>query len=160
MQWGTCDFTTLTKDHHRNLNLDIVSEGGISHSAVSIRSFEKIVEIARSKHVNVTLIEIPFFSIKRWNIRRRHPRPHIFEMQDRNLNATIRSVNEHIHRINKLNRLNRIQSPLLNIDLETRRKNRRYYNYYNLYIDGLHPVDVLNKCWLRKIAIQIRRDFY
>lgn len=121
VQLGTCDFTTLTKDSHRYLNLDIVPEGEINHSAVSIRNFEKIAEIAQSKHVKVTLIEIPYFSIKRWNIRRRHPRPHIFERQDRNLSVIIRSVNEHIHRIN---RLNRIQSPLLNVDLETSRKNR------------------------------------
>ena len=97
VQLGTCDFTTLTRDGHRYLNLDTVSEGGISHSAVPIRNFEKIVEIAHTKHVNVMLIEIPFFSIKRWNIRRRHPRPHIFDRQDRNLNV-IMSKDDHVAR--------------------------------------------------------------
>ena len=48
VQLGTCDFTTLTRDCNRYLNLDTVSEGGISHSAVSISNFEKIVEIAHT----------------------------------------------------------------------------------------------------------------
>ena len=85
----------------------------------------------------------------------------MFERQDRNLSVKIRSVNEHIHRIN---RLNRVHSPLLNVDLEGRRKNRRkrirYYISYNLYTDGVHPIHELDKCWLRKLTVQIRQDFF
>ena len=161
IQLGTCDFTTLTRGNHRYLSLNDNREREIDDSVITVRNFEKIVELAHSRHVEVTLFEIPFFSIKKWNIKRRHPTPHVFDIQDRNLSVKIKSVNEHIHRIN---RLNRVHSPLLNVDLEISRKNKgrqiRYYISYNLYRDGVHPIYELNRCWLRKLTVQIRQDCF
>ena len=157
---GTCDFTTLVGDR-RYLFLNDNPHNEISDSVISIRNFERIVELAHSKNIEVTLLEIPFFSIKKWNTKRGHPRPSSFEIEDKNLSTIIKSVNEHIHRIN---RLNQAHAPLLNVDLEVSRKNHRqrirYYTSYNLYHDGVHPIHELNKCWLRKISVQIRQDCY
>ena len=158
---GTCDFTTLSKGHERYLNLNENKPGEIQDSVISIRNFERISELAHSRNTDVTFFEIPFFSIKKWNASHGHPRPFMFDIDDRNLSVIIKSVNEHIHRIN---RLNQAHAPLLNVDLEISRKNRnqriRYYTSYNLYRDGVHPTHELNKCWLRKLTVQIRKDCY
>ena len=153
IQLGTCDFTSLTWGRPRYLYLNELAENEIDDSVITVRNFEKIVELA--------ILEISFFSMQKWNTIRGHPKCHMFERQDRNLSVKIRSVNEHIHRIN---RLNRVHSPLLNVDLEISRKDRRrrirYYISYNLYTDGVHPIHEMNKCWLRKLTVKIRPDCF
>lgn len=77
---GTCDLTTLsTTGRHRYLTLN---ESAESDSTQTVRNFESIAELAWAKHINVTFIEIPIFSIK---IARKHGHstPDDFDLQDK-----------------------------------------------------------------------------
>ena len=148
---GTCN---LTKKINRFVYLN--PKRG---NAQLIYHLELISKVADSKKFKVTFLEIPFFSLRKWNIKKGHRAPETFRVQDKLLQARTKVANEHIQRIN---RLNRAGFRSLNVDLEVTRKNRgrkgkKYYTH-KLYTDGIHPNHDLSKCWLRKLTLQIKLD--
>ena len=100
---------------------------------------ERIARLARRRKFKLTFIEIPIFSIRRWNELKGHTAPENLIIRDKVLESRIKVANEHLHRINKLNQ---VEFRSLNVDLEVIRHNKgrrvkKYYNH-NLYKDGIH----------------------
>ena len=102
---------------------------------------ERIARLARRRKFKLTFIEIPIFSIRKWNELKGHKAPEKFIIRDKVLESRIKVANEHLHRIN---RLNQVEFRSLNVNLEVTRHNKgrrvkKYYNH-NLYKDGIHPL--------------------
>ena len=150
---GTCNLT-VKKGRYVYLN----PEHGV---AQFIADCESIASLARQRKFKLTFLEIPHFSINKWNELKGHKKPDKFVLRDKVLEKRTQIANEHIQRINNLNQ---VTIRPLNVDLEVTRKNKarrakRYYNH-NLYKDGIHPLPELSRCWLRKLTMQIRADCY
>ena len=140
----------------------------------NINRYKEIIKILKdlSPESQVTILEIPFFSIQAWNKSHNHKDPEVFYDQDCQLEQQLIEINKAIRTLNHQN-----FSPNFNIDLyrtSTRQqrtyqagtshscrqgntKSRRLYNL-SLLDDGIHPNIHLSKAWLRKLTNQISRD--
>ena len=150
---GTCNLTVKPKKY--------VYLNPRHGCAQFILDCERIARLARRRKFKLTFLEIPYYSIRKWNQLKGHLAPDKFIIRDKVLEKRTKVVNEHLHRIN---RLNQVEFRSLNVDLELTKKNKgrrpkKFYNH-NLYKDGIHPLPELSKCWLRKLTLQIRKDCY
>ena len=94
--------------------------------------FELIYEILIQYPGNkITFLELPFYSIVKWNSVHNHKEPSYFQEQDRALENQIIQLNSEIK---KLNERNQTFSPDFNFDLyiehqkQKRQVSRRYFN--------------------------------
>lgn len=165
---GTCDLTKklryLRSESSRAPVRGCIDLNPEHSGARLISNFEKISELARRHKFKLTFLELPVYSIREYNKNRGHDEPDIFSQNDKQLQTRIKVVNEHIERLNNLNQFDNKKIPRFNCDLSRNRKNRgrrskKYYTF-GLYRDGLHPDELLSKCWLRKITIKIKQDCY
>ena len=129
--------------------------------AVSLlqRHFLMVKKLLNKKGVKLTILQLPYYSITRWNASRGHPNPSVFKADDKRLTQYVETVNSFITR---LNTDMKTFSPSLNEDLRRSRKaknkKQRYSVRYNMYTDGIHPKHKLSKSWLKSISRKIRRD--
>ena len=154
---GTCN---LTQKDNRYISLTSYDNSEVDKVKENlIRITELIKEHPGSK---VTILELPVYSISRYNKTRRHPDSQKFEDQDKQLDKQVYCLNGIIRELN--NTLG-AHSPQFSTDIQNHRKvkpskhpeNRNYYNF-DLYTDGIHPGHTLASFWLRKISNQILRD--
>ena len=152
---GTCDITQKVgdfislKQSYRSIRDEV------------IRLYTELADFAQSNSLDLTLLEIPIYSIKEWNKYYGDPCPEVFDRNDKQIYKSVIKVNNAIKSINS--RLLK-HSPSFSLDLENNRKphgrNERYYFNYCLLKDGIHPSPLLAKLWLRRIAALIRQDCY
>ena len=79
-----------------------------------------------------------------------------YEDMQKNLNTAIDSINSHIYQTNLKTK---VSTPFLHCSVMERRgrKNKRYYIYkWELYTDGLHATDDLQKIWMKAIEKAIK----
>ena len=153
---GTCDLTTKNKDGTLSL--------ATQHSETSNNIFEQLQKfkllLQPYPNSRITFIEIPHYSITKWNSRVKKSPTEDRINQDQELHQQIVDLNTQIQNLNSS--LN-VRSPLLNLHLKAskqvkRGKNRprKQYVNYQLNLDGIHPKQILAKAWLAEISTQIR----
>ena len=86
-----------------------------------------------------------------WNEIKEHGDPRQFKNDDVTLVSKIKWLNSFFHAMNgEANK-----TPKISEDLNKNTKNKKghsryFYNYKELTTDGIHPVDILAKLWLKK----------
>lgn len=154
---GTCD---LTVKSHRFISLRSVSDETVNYLE---QQFQKLINFtSKLKNVEVTFLEIPVYSITKWNESRRAKELSDFKEQDKILESQINRLNE---KIRILNRQTTYRSPKFSLDLLRNRKTNKgkkstYYYNFELYNDGIHPCKTLSKLWLKQLTALISRDCY
>jgi len=114
----------------------------------------------------ITFFEIPPYSIIDFNSHRKHGDPASVKKQEKELLKTIQEVNGYIR---QQNQSLHTFSPQFATDIthhhnEKASKSKKITlrdNYqFDLYFDGIHPTIDLARVWLKKIALQIQKDFW
>lgn len=151
---GTCDLT-LRKGRFVHLRHENDTE------AFSYLKFQidRIVNfVSQFPSVKLVFLEIPPYSIQAWNNSKGHRDPNSFHSQDLVLCERISVVNDYIRLVNESTG---VTSPRFKLDLLKFRKKgnkqRVTVNYSN-YKDGIHPTELLARCWLKRIVAQILTD--
>ncbi|KAH3833129.1 hypothetical protein DPMN_106430 [Dreissena polymorpha] len=145
---GTCDLTKLNTDgtiELRSRDETIVAE--------IIAQSEEISHFFISKACHVIFLQIPYYSIAKWNKERGQQAQQLEKKsieEDKILIKQIDTLNS------KLNTLNTGRTPIFNKDQQKSRTYVRggrtnYNNNWSLLKDGLHPGRLLSRLWLLKI---------
>lgn len=153
---GTCDLS-LKKGKYIELRHDD-DRIAVTYLQHQINRFLNFV--SNFPTVSIVFLEIPPYSLQVWNQSRGHRDPSSFRSQDLVLYERISLVNEYIKCINE--QLG-VVSPRFNLDLLRCRKakganqGRTSINFSN-YKDGVHPKQLLARCWMKRIVLLIFRD--
>ena len=153
---GTCD---LTSKNGKYITLRNRNDESIERVLDTFDKFDKLCGV---RHIPITFLEIPHYSIVQWNKAHGHPSPHQFTVDDKLLSDQVSMLNSEIRDYNADN--NSYPSPKFSLDLENNRKSKgkpsQYYLNWNLYRDGLHPKDLLSQVWLQRLSSHIIRSCY
>lgn len=163
---GTCGFTVKDSTHE-------CRKGNNSHrprKLISLRhpeeafnkfkhNLHEFKRLCTGKHIQVTFLQVPYYSIQTYNAQKGHGNPDIFKKDDNTLTALIERVNDFIVNLNcEVNSY----SPSFNDDLRRSRKKRgaapRYSINFRLLQDGLHPSEKLARSWLTSLVRKISKD--
>ena len=155
---GTCNLTEYAHPFIRlrnNIN-EIITD--------TKTDFHEIVKLfVHYPGCKLTLLEIPPFSIYEWNKKHKHTDSEQFINDDILLYKHIQEINDIIKEINTT--LN-TRSPCFSNDLhhpintskkEGKRALSDQFNL-NLYLDSIHPANLLSRVWLRKLSHKIKLD--
>jgi predicted DNA binding CopG/RHH family protein len=134
---GTCDLTTKNKDGTISL--------ATQHSETSKNVFEELKKfkllLQPYPNSRITFIEIPHYSITKWNIHAKKSPTEDRINQDQELHQQILNSNTQIQDLDSS--LN-VRSPLLNLHLKAskqvkrgKNKPRKQYINYQLYLDDI-----------------------
>lgn len=156
---GTRDITSKHKKY-----ISLASEDDQSVST-AYNNIQKINEFLKQyPNCKVTFLEIPIFSIKEWNERKKYNNPDQFKDQDLKLEEQVYNLNS---KIRTTNVENNNYSPVFSTDLIKNQKGRPSQQIHKtkicqlkLYLDGIHPGHLLSKVWLKKIRHQAIKDCY
>lgn len=150
---GTCDLTEFNKTtryislgHQLDANVRYIRRKFIELKNYIVQNIPKS---------EVIFLEIPPYSIQRWNKTQGHKQPDIFAEDDQNLQDQLYQLNKYIREINN----SETKSPKFEYDIRKISKRKggtdEYLNF-NLYADdGVHPSPTLSKLWLRRICTKI-----
>ena len=121
-----------------------------------VDNFKEIIELFREyPQSNVTILELPIYSIQIWNQNQRHKDPTKFSEQDDFFWNQVYKINNEIR---KLHKEHNSHSPELYSDLccssnyNRTTARRKYYNF-ELYADGVHPKQSFASAWLKKMSV-------
>lgn len=156
----TCDLTTRDKSAY----ISITTNPSYTLDHI-IRKYREIANIiANYPGSKVTFLSMPVYSIVTYNPTRGHLDSQKFTTQDTDLLETIHELNLRGQELNK--ELGTI-SPSFNRSLYANTKHRTqdkkdintlYHYSLQFYTDCLHPVPLLSRVWLKKLAMQIKHD--
>ena len=128
----------------------------------ALRALNRLTKFAKIKNFEVIILEIPVYCIQACNDYNGYTCSDAsvsFADQDKKLHIAIDELNFEIRKLNK----SRI-SPKFNCDLKSTRINHRgraSTNYvFTNFKDGIHPLPVLARYWLRRIAENIKLSCY
>lgn len=150
---GTCDLSVK-----RGKYIHLRSSDNSSVNNICLQ-YNRAVEIVHDYNQTIKLIDIPTFSLQLWNKVKCHPDPLSFKHDDLLLDHQVLSLNSHIVEINTKLGQNTLR---FSFDLVKRRKDVnhvRHSYYFNRLYDGVHACRLLNQVWLRKIKLDICRNF-
>jgi hypothetical protein len=133
--------------------------------AVITNLFKQFIDLVNPyPNCKLTFLEVPYYSIVRWNTTRGHRQPEVFATQDNTLHEQIEAINHVIH---TLNREQGVRSPLLTVHLRARKQVKRGKNkptkdiiIFSLLSDRIHPSPLPAKVWLKEISMRISVDCY
>lgn len=151
---GTCDFSAKGRHYIslREKQCDV-----LQRLCDNLHGIQEIC--AKSSRIKVTFLQIPYYSIQRWNGFKGHHHTESFKSDDHYLTDQIDYANDFIK---TLNDSVHTYTPQLNHDLIRSRKKKgrkqRYSWNFNLYKDGIHPDKKLANSWLNSISKKIRKD--
>lgn len=153
---GTCDLTTRKGKYIELRHTDDAI--AVSYLKYQIDRFFNFV--SNFPTVSIVFLEIPPYSIQEWNKSRGHRDYKSFLSQDLALYERLSLVNEYIKTVNE--RTN-VKSPRFHLDLLRTRKctgdsHKRASINFAGYKDGIHPLPLLARCWLKRIIILILAD--
>ena len=104
--------------------------------------------------MKIIFLEIPLYSIRKWNETKGHPNPDCLFSHDLALYERLSLVNDYIKQVNeKIN----MKSQRFRLDLRRTRKSKTRSNYrrvgitFSGYKDGIHPEPLLARCWLKEL---------
>lgn len=155
---GTCDLTELNRTtgyislrHQLDANVRYLRRKFIELKTYILEN------INQSK---VIFLEVPPYSIQRWNKYKGHKQPETFADDEQTLQDQLYQLNRYIREINESEK----KSPKFEYDIRKISKRKggvdEYYNF-NLYKkDGVHPNPQLSKLWLRRISTKILEYCY
>ena len=158
---GTCDITHLDK---KTRFISLESEDSTNVWYI-IRKFNELKEIIVSKiaGADVVFLEVPSISIQHWNYSQGHTNYKDYEEQDKKLELHLDILNEEIRKVNGSGD----RSPRFMQDLwrgskghNTRSHTKTYTDLSLLERDGVHPIKILARLWLRRIATKILTDCF
>ncbi|CAG2207576.1 unnamed protein product [Mytilus edulis] len=158
---GTCNLTKREKKGQISI-ANTNTQEAVQEIAELYANFTQLVK----KHpgCKLTFLEVPHYSIVRWNTSKGHKNPELFTEQDITLRQQVEELNLKIH---SLNSELGVHSPLLTVHLRTRKQVKRGKNKptkdvikYSLLSDGIHPSPLLSRVWLREIVDQVKVDCY
>lgn len=146
---GTCDLTKIGARKRISLR----GMGIPQLRAALLEMKTKVLAINNSS--TVIFLRCPIYSIVKWN------GSHNLEVQesdgsDGDLEGSVKSLNEVIDEINNF------YTPKFSLDILRNTKTRHgqhsryFYNFKDLYLDGIHPGPQLSKLWL----LRIRKSFF
>lgn len=150
---GTCD---LTQKNGRFIKLRHNDDDtAINYLKNYIDKFISIISDFQT--VKPVFFEIPPYSILEWNKYQGHLDCDIYREQDFILNNRISAINEYIIEVN--NKAT-VSSPRFKLDLIKYRKSKEKDNHrkalnFKLYKDGIHPIPVLARCWMKRILLKV-----
>ncbi len=112
------------------------------------------------RSASVVFLEIPPYSIQEWNNSRGHSDASSFIEEDRLLYERISYINDYIHQVNTTLgvRSPRFKSDLLRYRKTKRANSKRTSVNFSLYRDGIHPGEILARCWMKKIWTRMLTD--
>jgi len=119
-----------------------------------IDKFNKLVNAHGSK---VVFLEIPPYSIVKWNTSKGHRSPSDFIEQDKLLQYRLALVNEYIQQVNYRNSVASPNFRRAVLRCHSSKRGRRYTTNFGLYTDGVHPSPLLTKYWLRSVLTAVER---
>jgi hypothetical protein len=140
--FGTCDFTQLGRDMDKLLR-DITVDSAVT-SLLEMKS--KLIQY--NSTAEVIFLQCPVYSIYHWNL---YKGLQCEEHYDQVLHQLLSSFNS------KIDELNGQYSPKFSLDLEKNtktkhgKKSKYFFNFKDLYIDGIHPGPALSELWLKKM---------
>jgi len=150
---GTCDLTELSATS-RYISLARQTDANVRYLKRKFIELKTFIgrNIPNSK---VIFLEVPPYSIQRWNRSQGHKTPDIFGDDDQHLQNQLYELNNIIREINQSDKL----SPHFDLDLRKNSKRKggtdEFYNF-NLYkYDGVHPNSHLSQLWIRRIATKV-----
>jgi len=152
---GTCD---LTSKNGPVINIHPSPQEAQRQLVNNLLSLEE--HVTPIENVRLTVLQIPYYSVRVWNDIHGVSQPHDKEKDDQ-IKSLIDVVNGVIDQINERagNR-----SPKFNVDIEKTYKHKnqctKYATNWSLFRDGIHPGDLLAKVWLRNICKEIKRRCY
>ena len=146
---GTCDLTKLGQ--RKRVSLRRIEPTDLRNALDEMQ--KKILQINSSS--KVIFLKCPVYSISKWN------ESHGLDLQERDgsddqLETAVKNFNEVI------DSLNNCYTPKFSLDLlkntKTKhgRQSRYYFNFKDLYLDGIHPGPEVSKLWL----LRIRKIFF
>jgi len=147
---GTCD---LTAKNGPFMELKSKDESSVHQVFRYIDRFNRFVNVHGSR---VVFLEVPPYSILKWNIHRGHRSPQDFIVQDKILSHRIALLNDYIRQINFANQVvsPSFRRPVLRS--HTSKRGRWYTTNYGLYSDGVHPSPILARYWLRSVLTAMK----
>ena len=165
---GTCDITEKVKilnsygkymktNYIRLQNEDVQeTTNDLRQKYTAFSDFCKTLE-----GVTLVCLEIPFYSIQAWNESFNGKDQEEYKRQDKILVDIIISVN---NAIRDLNEQNSVLSPKFASDVVNIRKSSGKASQYtlntHLLADGIHPIDILARVWLKRLLIKMFIDCY
>ena len=150
---GTCELT-LKKGKFIDLKHE-KDENAVSYVQYQIQRYLNFV--SNFPTVSIVFLQIPPYSIQAWNSSRGHRDPSSFLSKDLILYERICILNEYINELNaKMGKI----SPRFKLDLLRNRKSgetghsRTSINFAS-FKDGVHPNDLLARCWMKRIVLLV-----
>ena len=153
---GTCDLTEY--------NFPYITLRSNTSELVQkiVENFQEIPEILQKyPGYKLTFLEIPHYSIYKWNKSHKHPDINKCLAEDDTLANHVAEINDHISYIN--NNLN-TRSSGVSLDIlhrsNSKKKHKSAKDQYNyqLYLDEIPPSRNLARVWLRKISLKVKID--
>ena len=149
---GTCDLTKKT-DKFIELKHD-TDEIAVNYCITQIQRFLGFVSSFPT--VEIVFLEIPPYSISRWNAYQGHQDCDQFKSQDLILDNRVILVNEFIRQVNSYKQFT---SPKFRLDVTRThkskgRRERRFLNFA-LFKDGIHPKPLLARYWMKRIVSKV-----
>ena len=125
----------------------------------NLLNFEEFIQT--KNNVRLTVLCIPYYSIRKHNEHKGHPDPDKYLGDDAELKSIIEGVNGVI---NQINERGGSKSPKFNLDIERPKKQKgkdiKFKVNWGLFRDGVHPGPLLARTWLRSVCRGIHRDCY
>ena len=118
---GTCDIKQKVGD------FIVLKRGYRSIRAEVIRLYEELADYAQLNSIDLTLLEVPIYSIKEWNKYYGDSCPEVFDRNDKQIYKSVKKTNNAIKSINS--RLLK-HSPSFSLDLENSRKQHKRKELY------------------------------
>jgi len=153
---GTCDLTAKNGKFVKLRSNQEEAQRSIVRNVLRLED-----EIKQNRKVRLTILQLPYYSIKHWNEYYGHENPESFIENDVTLKTSVDVVNGVFEQTNE--RL-RYRAPKFNLDIErtnkAKNKTTRHSINWGLFKDGIHPDQLLAKVWLRSICREILKDCY
>ena len=149
---GTCDLTTK---HGNALNIHPSPQEAQRTLVNNLLSLEEF--ITPKHNVRLTILQIPYYSMRIWNDLYEVPQPQDKEKDEKLINMTNGVIDQINERAGN-------KSPKFNLDVENTHKHKgectKYSISWSLFREGIHPGYLLAKVWLRNLCKEIKRTCY
>lgn len=149
---GTCDITTkkgpfISLSH----KTDEECNSYLKYHIGNIISF-----VSKFPTVKLVFLEIPPYSIQRWNDYKGHANSESFAQHDIVLERRVEYLNNYIKEVNSKSGVNSLN---FRCDLlQYKRAGRKPSINYSLYKDGIHPNPVLARFWMKRLVTKVFSD--
>ena len=152
---GTCDLTFKQGKFIKLRHSDELK--AFSHIQSQITRYINFV--SRFPTVKLVFLEIPPYSIVKYNEAKGHINPQDYHSQDLELTQRIAYANDYLREVNDRRC---VAPPRFKLDLLKFRKQeggkQRVSLNFKLYKDGIHPSYLSARCWMKRIVARMLAD--